>query len=145
MKTMRKIFVFALALALAGSVMALTVSGSEDYQDAIPLEEQIHDAPQARSTPLNNYSGEYGADYLVEGSSLATDFRNAPAVNGEQRIPRLETPENQPQAQPIQEEIETPFVPAPNTGYASSPAAMFGAISLLASALLFIRRRAGVK
>jgi len=136
-KRLTKIFMLVLAVALVGSVLALPAAASEDVQE--PIASDDHLIPHM--SPPN--SGR-GAALQLEGYTHGTDFREAPALHGDVRIPRLEVPTPDMEIREVAEanESETTFTPAPNTGYASSPVWIFTAGALLAAALLIPGRKA---
>lgn len=102
-----------------------------------------------------NYGTQNYPQVQAQGTMLEVDVTNTPATQAEQQIPQLETaaPENEEdynyqQNQPNYEEVnpihedlfvgpDTPFVPAPHTGRASSmTAAIVAGILLLGGVLV---------
>ena len=138
MKATAKALIMIWILALTGSV---TLLGALALEDAPNLAQTQREAG-VRALP----GAGYGSALRPEGFALEAGIDRSPAVQGEVRIPRLEAAP-QPGIAPIQEEItpisgiETPFIPAPNTGYASSFGGVFGAAALLGSALLLVRKK----
>ena len=136
MKKLTKVFLLALATALLGSVMILPAAASEDVQEPFASSEQL----PRESTPDSGAR----ARYQPEGTTYGTNFREAPGLHGDVRIPRLEVPTPDMEIQEVAEANEpaTPHTPAPNTGNASSPLWILAALPLTAAALLIPRRKA---
>ena len=147
MRKLTKTLMLALSVALICSSMFLTVLASEDHHQLFESDGHTTSYP-AQDTAryrAEAYAGrEHGTQLHPEGNDLGFGASNAPALQGEVRIPRLE---DAPETAHTQEgvvptgEPETPFVPAPNTGYASSPGMILAAAVLLGSAAaLFFKK-----
>ena len=141
MKRLAKTLILALSVALVCSSMFLTAFAWENPHELFDSDGHVvispaEDVPRQRAQP--GAGSEHGTQLRPEGHDLGFGASNAPALQGDVRIPRLE---DAPEAAQAQEgvvpmgEPETPFVPAPHTGYASSRNMLFAAAALLGSAL----------
>ena len=139
MKAYKKILVFALALVLIFTVIAVPGIAADDIQDFIGkseqqrIEEEMNNArqPTPNERPTTRpayYSSSAIHDDYIAGERLETRFDLAPALQGG-GTPRLQTvqtthahehehEEECEECEPINQEIEpiSDFVPPPNTG-----------------------------
>ena len=163
MKVYKRILMFALALVLIFSVIAVPGIAADDIQDFIGkheqqrIEEELSSAqpptPNERPTTrpaaysISAYNG------YIEGARLETRFDLAPALQGG-GTPRLQTiqtthshehEEDCEECEPIHQEIEpiSDFVPPPNTGRDSYFIwGAFGVATLSGGLLLKLRKKA---